>query len=440
MKTRFAAWALPVKPWQGILVLLAGLLSLPAMAQVASVDPYHVTVTSDAAVLRSGDMDLAYAIARLEPGTVLRVDGQSGPWRRVGYPRGVGVVVRAADAEASNDGTSVTLTRPSSLRAHNVNDGAPGSWKPVLATALPAGSRLAVIRSLDHEEARHRAFLVTPPAAARAFVHESHVRRATAEEVAAAFPPETRPETGPTQPTTQPGATERRPSEAIDLTEKPIPTDRPAQAPQTTPAEPTVQQLVRETPPPAPPPVGPAPGSWEALEQAFQAVRLQPEVEAEWAELIAAYEKAMADLGDTESDRRLKAAMAQRVELIKIRQEVQQERRRLASLKEESQREAARLAEKYADLQASRRYNLVGRLTTSTVYDGVRLPRLLRIQSVGEPMARTLAYIRPTPTLELDGKVGEVVGVIGEIALDQSVNLTVVAPTRVDVLRPDQRP
>lgn len=431
-------------PWLSCMALVAAaLLAMPAMGQVTNVEPYYVVANTQSALLRSGEMELAYPVARVELGTVLRVDGESGAWRRVSYPAGVGVIARAADVLPSPDGKTVTLTKPSSLRAHNVNDGVPGSWKPVLATALPANTPLKVIRFLDHAEARHRAYLVEPPDAARAFVHESHVRRATDEEVRA------HRGTGPeSKPTEQPKATPPAPIPTIDLTEQQRPTGQtpqpaatetgqPATQPSTTPATtPAAPQPVEA----APTPLTPEPGSWDALEQAFQAVRLQGELDAELDELINAYEQAILKLGHSEEDQRIRRAMNQRVELLKIRRELQQERRRLAAVREEAQKEAEKLAAQYADVQASRRYTMVGRLTTSVVYDGQRLPRLLRIQSVGEPLARTLAYVKPDPRLELDAKVGEVVGVLGEVALDRGVNLTVITPTRVDVLRPDQRP
>ncbi len=447
----------PIASLWAVLTAVA-IFAAPTLAQITTVEPYHVVANTQSALLRSGEMDLAYPVARLELGALLRVDGEIGPWRRVSYPAGVGVIARAADVQVSADGKTATLTKPSSLRAHNVNDGVPGSWKPVLATALPVGTPLKVIRAVDHAEARHRAYLVEPPAAARAFVHESQVRRATDEEVSA----QPRPTGSPEQPAEQPRATTPTP---VDLTQPQQPTTQPAQPtnPQPTTTQPTPTQPTPTQPTPTQPaatepttttdrpltptvtespahPEKPQLGSWDALEQAFQAVRGQNELEAEIDELINAYELALSKLGQTEEDNRVRRAMNQRVELLKIRRELQQERRRLAAVKEEAQKEAQRLAAQYANVQATRRYAIVGRLTTSIVYDGQRLPRLLRIQSVGEPLARTLAYIKPEPELELDSKVGEVVGVIGEVALDQTVNLTVVNPTRVDVLRPDQTP
>lgn len=425
--------------------MVVALFAAPALAQITTVEPYYVVANTQSALLRSGEMDLAYPVARLELGTVLRVDGEVGAWRRVSYPANVGVIARAADVQVSADGKTATLTKPSSLRANNVNDGVPGSWKPVLATALPVGTPLKVIRAVDHAESRHRAYLVEPPVAARAFVHESHVRRATEEEIKA----QGAASGSPSQPVEQSRPTPPAPT-PVDLTQPQQPTTQPAQPANTNPNETTTPPANATTQPPVTNPQVPVTepaqpdraqlGSWDALEQAFQAVRGQNEMDAELDELITAYETSMSKLGQSEEDQRVRRAMAQRVELLKIRRELQQERRRLAAVKEEAQKEAQRLAAQYANVQATRRYAIVGRLTTSIVYDGQRLPRLLRIQTVGEPLARTLAYIKPEPELELEAKVGEVVGVVGDVALDQTVNLTVVKPTRIDVLRPDQTP
>ena len=50
-------------------------------------------------------------------------------------------------------------------------------------------------------------------------------------------------------------------------------------------------------------------------------------------------------------------------------------------------------------------------------------------------MPRTLGYIKPDPRFALDGKLGQIVGVIGEASVDKDLKLNVITPVRVDLLQ-----
>src|SRR5690606_16034294 len=93
-----------------------------------------------------------------------------------------------------------------------------------------------------------------------------------------------------------------------------------------------------------------------------------------------------------------------------------------------------RVATAATEARASRQYTLIGRLETSAIYDGQRLPLMYRVQSVGEGTSRTLGYIRPAPEMELSGKTGQLVGVIGRAAMDERLKLNIVTPVEVDTL------
>ena len=61
---------------------------------------------------------------------------------------------------------------------------------------------------------------------------------------------------------------------------------------------------------------------------------------------------------------------------------------------------------------------------------------MFRVISVGGGVPRTLGYLKDSKELALLGKVGALVGVIGEAQLDRSLMLNVITPVRVDVLKP----
>lgn len=113
-------------------------------------------------------------------------------------------------------------------------------------------------------------------------------------------------------------------------------------------------------------------------------------------------------------------AQARRLELDEIRKR--------ASIAAE-RTDAARLA---AD--AGGDYIAVGRLTSSTIYDGRRLPRLLRVQDPGT--GRTVAYLQPNDAVDTANLLGQLVGVIGEKEYDGSLRLNVLTARRVDLLAP----
>jgi hypothetical protein len=68
------------------------------------------------------------------------------------------------------------------------------------------------------------------------------------------------------------------------------------------------------------------------------------------------------------------------------------------------------------------------------VYDGTRLPKLYRIVSPEPGSARTVGYLKPDPSLDLDGKIGRIIGVVGESRLDEALKATMITPMRVDIV------
>ena len=91
-------------------------------------------------------------------------------------------------------------------------------------------------------------------------------------------------------------------------------------------------------------------------------------------------------------------------------------------------------ASQVEEVNKTRHYEVIGRLTTSTVYDGKKLPLMYRVQSVGDAVARTLGYLKPDPKLELEKKIGQIVGVAGAADVDPSLKLNVLTASRVDIL------
>jgi hypothetical protein len=76
-------------------------------------------------------------------------------------------------------------------------------------------------------------------------------------------------------------------------------------------------------------------------------------------------------------------------------------------------------------------YTMVGRLNSSRVYDGKRLPLLYRLQ---DPVGgRTLGYVKPTKDVDLTPGLGRMVGIVGTKSYDAGYRLMIVTPRRLDI-------
>jgi hypothetical protein len=429
-------------------IAVVSMAALPAMAQsqgqVTTVAPYFVITTGDA-VLRCGNLEEFYTVANLGAGQILRVDGESENWKRVAYPVSTGVFVAVDDAELSADGKTATLTRPSNLKAANAGrSGLKGSWKNVFdPTPLAAGTQLTVLKLEQTDDGKKRAYRVEAPEAARAYIHNGYVRRATdAEIVGAGFseaadgapvePTATAPTTVPNGTTNPPAAPDAGAPAGTDLTDPQIsPSDGSA------PVEPST------TSNPAPD-ADLAPGerpiaTTEQLTSALEEIRKQPIVTAEYDELIAEYQRAIDARGESDSDTRARAGLQQRLDWLRLCKDLQTQKIALEEARAAVSDAGKAAAAQVADVEKTRRYEVIGRLTTSTVYDGKRLPLMYRVQSVGDAVPRTLGYLRPDDKLELEKKIGQVVGVSGEPTMDKALKLNVLTAKRVDILEPQKQ-
>lgn len=471
--------------WAGVAAGLVSLAGTPAaFAQVQNVPGHYAVVVADGE-LRSGEGERFYTIAEVKAGHVFLVDGESQTWSRVNYPSTVGVFVRAEDLTV--EGEQARLSAPSRLLAPHRLAGFGGSWKSLMNADLPAGTMFKVLESVrDSSTGPIVAYRVAPPTAARAFVPSRLLRRASDAEVAAfrarggvlpdlpasATPTAPAPTTpapapapagqettpgaapspmpgaagdapgtppaNPTSPSATPPAPPpaSAPAPATDLTQPivaPTPGDQPA------PQQPAGTPPTGTTPPanPTSPSAAPAeparPAGPEALEAKFRAVWAQPLLQGEYDELMAEFERSISSMPEGSRARR---GLEQRVEAMRLRLETRERLRRMEENRAKLDSDMQRVRQQIAQWEASRDYTIVGVIQPSTVYDGQSLPLMFRVVSVGGSAPRTLGYLRPNEKFNLVEMVGLVVGVIGEANVDRSLQLNVIDPVRVDILRP----
>ena len=436
-----------------------------AAAQTSPVEPYYAVTTRADVPLKSGDMDGYYPVALLPKDQVLWVDAEGAGWARVSYPPGLTVFVAAADVREEVPGTLV-LTKVSALKSRNASAGFAQSWQRAIprGSELAIGSRLKAVEPLNGPDGKPVAFIIDPPKEVRAFVKADSLRQATQAEVEAylAANPPVQPvaeEPKPTEPqAAKPEPVEPEPAKPAEA--KPVPA-KPAEATpaeakpgEAQPAKPkTDESLLQPMQPEGEQPAGAGPGvteinqgaatpqereigTLEHLASAFAEVQSQPSDTAELDELAAEIRRAMAAEGDDAAGRRVRAALQDRLKLVEMRIELRDRSRELRARREAIDASAQAVTGRVRELERSRGYQFVGRLVRSSVYDGVRLPLMYRMVSVNESVPRTIGYIRPgADGLDIAGKLGEIVGVLGTSDLDRALQLRVVTPTRVDVLQ-----
>lgn len=197
------------------------------------------------------------------------------------------------------------------------------------------------------------------------------------------------------------------------------------------PAEPKVARPERG---PAPAPQATAADRLAALNASFEKVKKTPIEEAEVGPLIAEYQRLLNETPATGENSRRRAFIQAKIDLLQIRADMQKGLQDVKNVESTAALGAAQIQEKNAALAAKPRYTVVGRLSASTVYDGSRLPLMYRVLSVEGFPGRTVAYVLPGSGVDVAGKIGQLVGIIGEGSTDASLGVPVLRVTRVDAL------
>ncbi|TVQ63411.1 MAG: hypothetical protein EA379_04015 [Phycisphaerales bacterium] len=453
---------------------------------MSDVEPYYVIVTGERANIRCGAGSVWYAVTSVSDGDMLKVDGHEMGWLRVHYPPGTRALVRVDAGRLDEARGMVVLTRRSTLFANNPLGGVSESWRALLSEEMRPGDELQHVETVRDHEGKPAGFRVIAPPGARGFINENFVRPATEEEIRERLGvPEAHVEevVAPTADEGDTGAAADAadapdpapaPAEVAPVPE-PRPEPRPETRPETRPADPTpTQPRVREaegdlievrprqedtprivTPEPvraAPERAAPEreteraadgvarPATLEQLNAAYQEVMRAPLDEAEFSTLIAEYGRLRGSLPEDEIGARTRSYIDLRVEVLSIRRELQDALRQMDETERSADRGADRVRALASDLDARPRYTVVGRLSASTVYDGERLPLMYRVQSVdGGRVGRTIAYVVPSSEVDLRGRLGMLVGIVGDERVDAALQMPIIRPRRVDALGVEQR-
>lgn len=452
----------------GALLACAG-----AMAQWRTVAPIGDSVT-----IRSGNGSSWYPIGTATRATILRSEGEIDGWLRVEYLPGMHVVVKTDEAEIKGD--KAVITRRTRLRALSAeNQVLEESFRFVCEEPVAPGTELRLIGKIKDRAGAEAGYIVEPPSCARGFVLAREVREAKPEETAPAKPAETaKPANTPPAPapasTTPPATSTPAPAPVTTTTTTPLsatqpsgegtnraatssvaqpgssaPAGTPSGTPSGTPAPSTdgastqnpTGEPASTVPTPAPvetpKPTGP---TFRQLDRSLQDLMAKPIEEADPQELIEQFEKYGRDNADEPGASRTLALVDQRLQLLRLRQKARGLMPEIAALEERSRNAAQNYQLTIDRLLQNRQYLVAGRLLPSTVYDGDRLPQMYRLVSIDPAINRTIAYIVPSAELELEQKVGAIVGVLGDGTIEPSSLVQIIKPTVVDLLRPAEPP
>jgi len=170
------------------------------------------------------------------------------------------------------------------------------------------------------------------------------------------------------------------------------------------------------------------------LESTFQRVWKEPVLSSEVDELLAQYNRAIDALGPESA--RLKQQLTRRRDALVLRVSFRETIRTQEADRARVEAGRGNVTQQLSLAEAARVYTIAGQLQASTVYDGQKLPLMFRVVSIGGGSPRTLGYLKDSPEFALIGKVGALIGVIGEAQLDRSLMLNIITPVRIDVLKP----
>ncbi len=432
-----------------VLAESTGALGTQGVAQdAARADLPLQIVKADKSFLRSGGQDIFYAIAELNANTPLQAIDTSGTYTQVLLPDFVGAFVSANEVEAASGGKTLTLIVDSKLLAPSHLSGLAGAWKTLYDAALPMGTTLKVLEVLKNDAGVVLGYRVIAPTSPSgelpvAYIRSDALRDATAEEISAFKAgtqlPSTKPSIKPApKPAPKPDpiaeeATEPSARDQVDhsmMDEMDMPSSEPVEIENAAP----IKVETALAPKGRTAPSGRVSASaLEDLEAAFDSARTLPKAQLDDAldELYAEFTRTRAQAQEGSS---LANALDQRIEWLDIRMESRDQRRAIAATLAAYDAKADQLAKDIQAWQDGRAYQLVGRMVTSAVYTGDRLPLLYRIQATDPATGaqRTVGYVAPNAEQDFRHLLGRVVGVIGKTNNDQSLKLIVIEPERID--------
>jgi len=433
-------------------LLVIALVSLGSAGANAQEVPYVGVVTEDKVSLHAGGGENYYKVGEMTRGDLVKVEEVSSGWMRVHPPNGVHSYVHKMYVDLDDRGESGRVTQ----------DRAPAYAGSVHGPAESYRTQVYLAKDDELEIVeREGAYLkVIPPNNAFVWAPPNSIGRATPQQVAqferqqkggAEEAAETTTGTTATDTTRvvaggtdDGGATEATPTEAatessgtttatetVEATETTEATEEPATPDETTETATTETTTTATTTATESTPE-PAPVSQQLVDvekRFFEAIK-KPLEEQPLEELVRAYESIRDDKGSSSYEQRIAQT---RIDHLQRNQQLARTIRQIEAARVEVTLPSAKRDEEKSDRPEpmdAERYDAIGRLLASNIYDGDQLPLLYRL--VEPKTLRTIAYVRPSNKLDISSTLGQLVGVVGEARYDEALKLRVIDPEDVD--------
>jgi hypothetical protein len=418
-----------------ILTLLFACTAAPAQPE----PPSYAVALRDMPLL-CGPGPAYYQISDISAGDVVVVMMSRYEWSKVrtAVRPLEGYIPSASTQPAETPGAVMTISRTRMLAPHYA-----GIAESVLGlAAIGPGVTLEVIEQTTH---RGRPYLrVIAPETAGAWLPNAALRDATPEEIESYLRA-----TQPIEESDEPEATEAAPPADDepadgDAADQPMEeSTEPAALPgdeTSTPAGDAGETAENATAEQGEPETvdDHAPLTLDEVRKLSIALMKEPLATAEFEPLIE--EIRQLEQAETTTDAERKA-LERRRELLELRLELQRSLLDIRDARQASEQEFEQLIEEGELVdQAIDRYAVRGKLVPSLVYDGVRLPRLYRLQTIRDDSRRTIAYLEPGEFEGLTKFLGQTVAVSGERRYSPTLKLNVITPIRVEVIRTVEPP
>jgi len=426
--------------------------ALPAVQEKSS---YWAVVTANDVHVRSGpSVDAAYPYLKLDRGALVRVTEENVGWARVpaigpSFKEAFGYVKADRKIRVSADGrTAEVLSTVDVLAPNHLARFAPdSSWKSI--GQLEPGRTIAVLDTIEGQREKVHKIRLTEQC--EGWLNLTFLRPASEQELLAIDPATGGPRS---VPPAQPEGSATTPAGAPGGASRPAATEGASATVTVLPAEPAAEEVVegevievteistspgQSTPStPGKTPSAPTAASLEErlqrvtlsdLEAAMERLRREDPVTAEVGPLRLRFLE-FADRPESTANQR-QFALA-RAEQLSIQEEAQVRLQQVQALLNRNNADLEILRNARQSMDARQPYIAVGRLNASTVYDGIRLPLLFRVQDPAG--GQTIGYIEPGKGFDLTAMLGQLVGIVGKQGYDSALRLNTIEPSRIDVL------
>ncbi len=411
-------------------VMLAALAAAPAFfvaqgafAQTtpapARPSTFAATINADATVVRCApNAESGYAFGSLSAGqTVTVVETQTG-WVRVrtegnAFSGWGGYVPALPGVTLSADGKTITISKTAPINAPNDSADFNPDRSSKAIGYLTDGDTLPVLEVLKGE---HDTYYAVPLSAKTSgWIAESAITRLNVEtpkpegvtteivKPVVVQTDEAKPES--TEPAADDDSNIKKITKAIITPTKPA-----------VPAVPTAAQMAR--------------AKFTELENTWQKLTKENCSVADLQELHTGFVAITQDTTAMAATRR--NALTRSTQIASIL-ELRALKARMQDVEVKQVDKTQELADLKAWVDARPRYDAVGVLNASLVYDGVRLPRLYRLQDPTSGF--TTAYLQEDPAHELSSMLGLMVGVKGPVHFDESLRRNLITAQRVAVIQ-----